>query len=67
MIQELKIYLCDRPHEDEIRQAMEISKRDNCIIELRWFVEYSGWYKALVEPGSTIQDVEKQIPKMYGI
>lgn len=46
---------------------MNVARNNYCDVELRWFVEYSGWYNAIISPDSTIKDVENQIPKIYPI
>ena len=67
MIQEVKVYWCDHPKDEDITEAMQIAKDNNCIVRLEWFVKYSGHYAARITPESTMEDVKKQIPKVYGI
>jgi hypothetical protein len=67
MIQECKTYLCDYPKDEDILEAMEIVKRDNCVIKLQWNIPHSGTYFAIVAHDSTLESVKKQIPRVYGI
>lgn len=56
------------PTLENIRTCCEIAKRDNCIIHLWWYVQYSGWYDVLLFPESNPEEVfEKEVPQVYGI
>lgn len=67
MIQECKVYLCEGPTDEEILEALDIVKRDHCIIKLQWYVRHRGIYHAIVTFDSTLESVKAQIPKVYGI
>ncbi len=68
MIQEVKTYYCDRvPQDEDIRQALDIVHRDGVLVKLQWYVRYSGTYTAMIAGDSTMADVKKQIPAVYGI
>jgi len=61
-------YYCEgSPSDEEICEAMEIASEKICVVWLHWFVKYNGWYKAIVKPTSTFDDVKIQIPTIYGM
>ena len=73
MLKEVKVYKCDGiPQDRDIVEALDIiqlaEKEDNpIIIELRWFVPYSGRYKIEIDEKDTIKSVRKKLPKTYGV
>ena len=68
MIKELKTYVCDQtPKDDDIRQIIDIARRDHCCVKLIWLVKYSGNYTVVADENSTIEEVKEQIPKYYGV
>ena len=69
MIREVKVYVCPggQPLDDDIKQALEIVKGQPFIIELKWFVNYSGWYGATLKDGTTLEEVKAQFPKYYAV
>ena len=69
MIQELKTYICPngQPTDDDIKQALEIVKGQPFIIELKWFVNYSGWYNVSIKDGMTLDEIKDKFPKFYAI
>lgn len=68
MIQELKTYICDHtPKDEDILEAMDIVKRDRCIVMIKWNVAYSGSYHVIVAFDFTLESVKEQLPKLYPI
>jgi len=65
----IKEYLCDgaRPSEEEIVECLEIVDKESCIIELRWFFPYSGWYNLFIDQSMTFDECMDKLPKVYGI
>ena len=69
MIREVKVYVCPegQPLDDDIKQALEIVKDQPFIIELKWFVNYSGWYNVSIKDGMTLDEIKDKFPKYYAI
>ena len=68
MIQEVRIYLSDgEPKEEDILKAIDIVKRDGCLIRLQWHMEYSGMHEVIVAHDSTLESVKAQLPKFYPV
>ena len=68
MIQEVKTYVCDQtPKDDDIRQIIDIARRDHCCVKLIWYEEYSGRYEVVADEISTIEEVKEQMTKYYPV
>lgn len=73
MLREVKVYKCDGiPQDRDIVEALDIvhqaEKEDiSIIVELKWFVPYSGRYKIEIDEKDTIKSVRKKLPKTYGV
>jgi len=70
MITEVKEYTCQfdyAPSDDDIKEAIELAKKFNCIIKLSWRLKWSGEYKRFISPTSTFESVKESLPKIYGI
>lgn len=65
----IKEYLCDSstPNNEEIKECIEVANKEDCIVRLRWFFEYSGWYELNVTKGMTFEECKDQLPKYYTI
>lgn len=65
----IKEYLCDSsvPKDTEIKECIEIANREDCIVKLRWFFEYSGWYELNITKGMTFEECEDKLPKYYPV
>ena len=65
----IKEYLCDkrRPTDGEIRECLEIVKKEDCIVKLTWFVRYNGWHNLLIKNGMTFEECKDKLPKIYGV
>ena len=67
-MREFKRYYNETPPKDnELTQILDIAKTEDCYVELTWFVPYSGWYKVIAHPNSTIEELQERVPKMYGV
>lgn len=71
-----KFYVANNltPSDDDIREAIEIAKRDNVVVHLTW--SGPGWewygqehwgYTREITAESTFEEVKESLPKMYGI
>lgn len=65
----IKEYLCDNetPSDGEIRECLEIVKKEDCVVKLTWFVRYNGWHNLLIKNGMTFEECKDKIPKFYGV
>lgn len=64
----IKEYLCDgTPSDEEIIKAIKIVEKDNCVVRLKWFIPYSGWYTLLVKDGMTFEECKNKLPRVYGL
>lgn len=68
MIIEIKDYFSlGEPTDEDIIEAIELAKKNNCIINLIWFIEYSGRYNQYIRKEDTLKIVKERLPKIYGI
>ena len=67
MITEIKHYYCDNtPSDTDIIEGMNIAKENQCRVTIHWFKW--GWeYTVTIDENSSLDDVKKQIPRVYGI
>ena len=49
------------PSDDEIREAIELAKNDNCIVRIGFFTPYFGYRYIDIEPESTFQECYNRI------
>lgn len=64
----VKEYLCDHtPTDDEIKESIEIVDNNDCVVKLKWFVRYNGWYRLYIKKGMTFEDCKNKLPKVYGL
>jgi hypothetical protein len=62
----IKNYECERePTKEEISLGKRIADKEDCIVNLKWFVRYSGWYNIRIEKGTTFDECMEQVPKCY--
>ena len=67
-MREIKNYECKfQPTEEEIKVGMNIANKNDCIVNLKWFFPYSGWYSIRIEKDTTFEECAKQIPKCYPV
>ena len=65
----VKEYLCDDsiPNDEEIKECIEIANAEDCIVKLKWFFPYSGWYELKVSKGMTFEECKSKLPKCYPV
>lgn len=51
----------ERPTLEDVKEAFEIAKINNIIVELKWYVPYSGTYARCISP----DDVKNMSPETY--
>ena len=64
----VKEYISDDtlfPSDDEIKECVKIANDEDCIVRLKWYVEYSGWYTLTVTKGMTFDECRARIPTCY--
>lgn len=67
-MKEIKNYECKfQPTEEEIKIGMNIANENDCIVNLKWFFPYSGWYNMRIEKDTTFEECKEQIPKCYPV
>lgn len=66
-MKELKTYYCtDVPNDDEIQEAIRITRTQHCLVSLVWTVFYNS-YRVLVQENDTVESVHEKMPKVYGL
>lgn len=61
-------YKCEsEPSDEEINLGMDIANKEDCIVNLKWFVPYSGLYNIRIEKDTTFDECKKQIPDCYPV
>ena len=56
-MKEIKNYECTfQPTEEEIKIGMNIANENDCIVNLKWFFPYSGWYNIRIEKDTTFEE-----------
>lgn len=65
----VKEYLCDdgTPSDEEIRKVLEIVKKEDCIVKLRWFFPYSGRYELYITKDMSFEECMDALPKCYPV
>ena len=64
----VKEFLCDNtPTDSELIESLKIVESENCVVKLKWFVKWSGWYRLLIRSGMTLEDCKSKLPKVYGM
>ena len=68
MITPVKEYISNgHPSDEDIQQCIDIANSQNCIIHLKWFIQYNGWNDRYIYPGSNLEETLDRLPKIYGI
>lgn len=55
------------PTDNTIREALNIVKGQQFVIELHWFVQYSGNYEVCISSDDTLESVKERLPKIYPV
>ena len=62
------VVLHDTPTREDIADAIKIAQENECIVSLRWHVDYSGNYQRYIYNDDTVDDVyENRLPHVYGL
>ena len=65
----IKEYLCDgsTPCDEELLEGLDIVSKEDCIVRLKWFFPYSGWYDLTLKRGMTFEECKSKLPNFYGV
>lgn len=64
----IKEYWCDgQPTDKELQEGIRIASVEHCIVVLRWFFPYSGYYKVEIKEGMSFEECFAQIPQSYPV
>lgn len=67
MIAEIKHYYCDNiPSDTGILEGMNIAKEKQFRVMIHWFA-FGGEYTVTIDKNSSLDDVKKQMPRVYGM
>ena len=69
-MKELKHYICDgcMPTENEILETINISKKENCAVILRWYDSYNKHYDLIITDITNLEECINIINEnMYGL
>lgn len=70
MITEVKTYTTEfneSPSDNDIKECIELAKKDNCVINLVWTLKWSGHFSRYIHPNSTFEDIKNTMPRCYGM
>lgn len=70
MLIKVETYVCEfdkTPSEDDIKQALQLAKEHNCVIEIVWTLKWSGTYKRMFDSETTFEAAMNSLPKCYGL
>lgn len=69
MIIPIKEYLTElTPTLEDIKESILLAKKNNCIIHLKWFIEYSGWYDRYIRSTDNAEEVYQILHnRIYGV
>ena len=65
----IKDYYCEStPTEEELKESLNIAINENCVVHLKWFVRYDGWYDRYIHKNTNIEEMNKQLRHIiYGM
>ena len=64
----IKDFWCDHtPTEDEVKEAIRIASESDCVVVLRWFVNYNGHYKRVITKDTNFEKLMNGLPRIYGM
>ena len=70
MLKEVKTFMCDfdcTPTDEDINFCIYHAKANDCIVELKWRMKWSGDYSRYIYSNSTFEQIKESLPKIYGI
>lgn len=56
-----------RPSLDDCIDAINLAIKYDCLIKMRWFIQYSGRYEKIVSANDNAQEIYDSLPKVYGV
>ena len=70
MITEVKLYQSDFdtvPNDEDLLKCIEIAKKNDCMVQLKWCLKWSGNYYITATKDSTLESLKERMPKTYGL
>ena len=73
MIKKIVTYKCfnpggfGSPNDEDILECIKIAKDEGVIIELKWYIKWSGWYSLYISEDNTLEECKDKIPRCYGL
>lgn len=68
MITIVKEFISDNhPSKEDLQKCIDIANSENCIIHLKWFIQYNGWNDRYIYPEDKLEEILDRLPKVYGI
>ena len=55
------------PSLDDCIDAINLAIKYDCLIKMRWYVQYSGKYEKIVSANDNEQKIYDSLPKVYGV
>ena len=56
------------PKLKDIEECVRIAKENDCVVNLKWFMKYSGKYERYIEADDDPNEFyERNLPKIYGV
>ena len=56
------------PNHEELVAASEMAMKEDCVVRLKWFVQYDGWYERYVFWNTNIEEMENDLKNIvYGL
>ncbi len=65
----IKYFYCDgTPTEEELKEAFKLANDENCVVCLKWFVQYNGWFERYVHKDTNIEEMNNRLRHIvYGM
>ena len=61
-------YTESTPTKEELEESLKIAKIDDCVVQLKWFVQYSGWHDRYIHKDTDIEKRNEQLRHIiYGM
>lgn len=65
----IKYFYCDgTPLEEELKEALKLANDENCVVCLKWFVQYNGWLERYIHKDTNIEEMNNRLRHIvYGM
>lgn len=56
------------PTWEELQEAKKIAEEEKCVVELKWFVKYNGWFNRYIYEDTDIEKMNEYLRHIiYGM